>query len=197
MIRLARKPSRWTNFFGRLIFTIVWTSACAAASTWAWPHRFGTPLLALIILAIFDLIAIGLVTDVGIRFRRMLRDREPVVEVDRDAPAYGESVQVRIVEEHPESIAEIGVKLVGECDSRAVREFTEHRETVVTHIRCYEEELLRLRPASGEPISRIVQMHLPKSPPADNVAWKIVVDSHLKRGGTVEHVFPLRVHDLA
>ena|SRR5438132_9964572 len=193
MIRLARKPSLWMNFFGRLIFTIVWAAGCAIASFWVWPHRFGMPTLSLIILGLFDLIAIGLVWDASVRFSRTRQQHEPVVEIDRDALAYGDSVQVRIVEQHPESITEMGVKLVGECDARAVREFTEHRETVVTRMRCYEEELLRLKPVSSEPISRVVQMHLPKSPPADDVAWKIIIDSHLKQGGVIEHPFPLRV----
>ncbi len=169
---------------------MVWAGACAIGSYWAWRHRFGMPTLALIILGLFDLLAIGLLWDMVVRFRRTKNHREPIVEVDRDSPAYGDSVQVRIVEEHPESIAEMGVTLVGECDARAVREFTGHRETVVTHMRCYEQELLRVKP-SAEPL--IVQMHLPKSPPADEVAWKIIIDSHLEQGGIIEHPFPLRV----
>jgi hypothetical protein len=194
MIRLARKPSLWMNFFGRLIFAVLWSGVFFAVSVWAWLHRFGTPTFILIVLGFFDLIAIGVVWDIVVRFWRTLRHREPVVEVDREPAAYGDSVQVRVVEEHPESIAEMGVKLVGECDAKAEREFTAHRETFISLTRCYEDELLRLKPSSGEPINRVVQMHIPQSPPADDISWKIVVDSRLKQGGVIEHSFPIRVN---
>jgi hypothetical protein len=193
MIRLARKPSLWTNFFGRLIFGVVWAGVFFAVSWWAWMHRFGTPTFILVILGFFDLLAIGVVWDIVVRFWRMLHHREPVVEVEREPIEYGDSVQVRIVEQHPESIAEMGVKLVGECTTRAERDFTMHRETVISLTRCYEDELLRLQPSSGEPINRIVQMHIPQSPPAADVSWKIIVDSRLKQGGVIEHPFPFRV----
>ncbi len=193
MIRLARKPSLWMNFLGRLIFAAVWAGVFFAASCWAWLHRFGTPAFILILLGIFDLIAIGVVWDIVVRFWRTLHHREPVIEIEREPAAYGDSLQVRIVEEHPESIAELGVKLIGECYARAEREFTAHREMVVSLTRCYEDELLRLKPTSGEPINRVMQMHIPQSPPADEMAWKIIVDSRLKQGGVIEHPFPFRV----
>jgi len=181
------------NFFGRLIFAVIWVGVFFAGSIWAWMHRFGTPTFILIILGIFDLIAIGVVWDIVVRFWRTLQHREPVIEVDHEPAAYGESVQVRIAEQHPESIVELGVKLVGECYARAEREFTAHRETVVTLTRCYEDELLRLKPSSDEPINRVLQMLIPQSPPADEMSWKIVVDSRLKQGGVIEHPFPFRV----
>ena len=193
MIRLARKPSLWMNFFGRLIFAVVWAGAFFGFSWWAWIHRFGTPTFILVILAFFDLFAIGVVWDIVVRFWRTLHHREPVVEVDRNPAAYGDAVQVRIIEEHPESIAEMGVKLVGDCYAKAEREFTAHRETVVSLTRCYEDEILRLKPSSDDRIDRTVQMHIPQSPPADEVAWKIVVDSLLKQGGVIEHPFPIRI----
>jgi hypothetical protein len=196
MIRLARNPSLWVNFFGRLI-AVVWAGIFFGGSYWTWQHRFGMPAFILIILGIFDLIAIVVVWDIVVRLRRTLHRREPVVEVERDPAVYGESVQVRIVEEHPESIAEIGVTLVGECYTRAEVDFTQHRETVLSLTRCYEEELLRLKPSTNEPINRIVNVQLPKSPPADDVAWKIIVDSHLKHGGIIEDPFPIRVRDSA
>ncbi len=197
MIRLARKPSLWMDFFGRLIFAVIWAGVFFTLSTWTWLHRFGTPTFILVILALFDLIAIGVVWDIVIRFSRTLQYREPVVEVERDPAAYGDSVEVRIVEEHPESIAEMGVKLVGESYTTVARDFTAHRETVRSLTRCYEEDLLRLKPSSGEPISRIVQMHIPQSPPADDISWKIIVDSRLKQGGVIEHPFPIRVRGFA
>jgi hypothetical protein len=197
MIRLARKPSLWMNFFGRLIFAVIWAGAFFAVSTWAWLHRFGTPTFILVALGFFDLIAIAVVWDIFVRFRRTLRHREPVVEVDHEPAAYGDSVQVHIVETDPESLAEMGVKLVGECYTKSEVDFTQHRETVVSLTRCYEEELLRLKPSTNEPINRILRVQLPKSAPANEVAWKIIVDSHLKQGGIIEHPFPIRVQDSA
>lgn len=197
MIRLARKPSLWMNFFGRLIFGAIWAGGFFAFSVWAWIHRFGTPTFVLVILALFDLIAIGVVWDLVVRFGRTLNHREPIVEIDRNPAAYGDKLQVRVVEDHPESLAEIGVKLVGECWAKAEREFTAYREMVVSLTRCYEDEILRLEPASADRIDRTVPMHIPQSPPADEVTWKIVVDSRLKQGGIIEHAFPFRVSDSA
>src|SRR6266566_3626120 len=114
MIRLARKPSLWMNFFGRLILAVIWCGAFFGFSAWAWLHRFGTPTFILVILGLFDLIAIGVAWDIVVRFWRTLHDREPIVEVDREPAAYGDTVQVRIIEEHPQSLGEIGMKLVGE-----------------------------------------------------------------------------------
>jgi hypothetical protein len=193
MIRLSRKPSLWTDFLQRLAFAVVWDGVFFIVSYWAWKHRFGMPTFVLVILGFFCLIAIVVAWDIVFRFWRTLHAYEPVVEVGHETAAYGDSVQVRIIEAHPESVAEIGMKLVGECQQRAVREFTAHRETEVSLTRCYEDEFLRLKPSSDDRIDRTVQMHIPQSPPADEVAWKIVVDSHLKTGGVIEHAFPIRV----
>jgi hypothetical protein len=197
MIRLARKPSLWTNFFGRLLFAIVWAGGFVVLSFFAWRHRAHTSLFVWIILGFFDLLAIGVIWDIVVRFWRTLNQREPVVEIDRDSLAYGDSAQVKVTEPSPRSIAEMGVKLIGECYSRADLDVSEHRETVISLTRCFEEELMRLKPQSDDPISRIVEIHLPKSPPADKMTWKIVVDSRLKQGGIIEHPFPLRVRDIA
>ena len=161
----------------------------------AWRHRYGTPAFAFVLLGIFDLIAVGVLWDIVVRFWRTLHHREPVVEIDRQSLAYGDSAQVRIVEPHPESIAEMGVKLIGECLSKTEMDVSHHRTSVISLTRCYEEELLRLTPTSDEPISRLVQMHLPKSPPTDKMTWNIAVDSHLKQGGVIEHHFPIRVRE--
>jgi len=185
------------NFFGRLIFAVIWAGAFFGFSVWAWVHRFGTPTFILVILGIFDLIAIGVVWDIVVRFWRTVHHREPIIEIERDPAAYGDSVQVRIIEEDPQSIAEIGVKLVGECYAKAVREFTAHREMEISLTRCYEDEILRFKPSTDERINRIVQMHIPQSPPADDVLWKIVVDARLRQGGVIEHDFPFRVTDSA
>jgi len=197
MIRLVRKPSLWSNFFGRLLFAIVWVGGFVVFTLWVWRHRFGTPWFLFVILGLFDLIAIGVMWDLVVRLWRTLNQREPIVEIDRDSLAYGDSAQVRVAEEHPESIVEMGVKLVGECRTRTEQDISQHRQTIISLTRVYEEELLRVKPASAEPVSRVVQLQLPKSAPADDVTWKILVDSHLKQGGIIEHPFPLKVHELS
>jgi hypothetical protein len=197
MVRLARKPSLWMCFCGRLLFAIVWAGVFFSLSTWVWLHRFGTPTFILVILGIFDVIAIAVVRDIVVRFRHKLHQHEPVVEIDRESPTYGDSVELHIVDTHPESICEMDVKLVGECYNKSDLDFTEHHETVISRTRCYEEELLRLKPAANEPINRTVRMNLPRSAPAEGVAWKIIVDSYLRQGGMIEHPFPIRVRESA
>ncbi len=194
-VRLARKPSLWANFLGRLVFAIVWVGFFVGFSYFAWQHRVRTPTFVLVILAFFDLIALGMVWDIVVRFWRTLHHREPVVEIDRQWLAYGDSAQLSIVEPHPQSIAEMGVKLVGECYTKSATDISQHRQTVVSLTRCYEEELLRLKPAGDEAISRLLQVQLPKSAPADGVTWKIVIDSRPKQGGMIEHPFPLRFEE--
>jgi hypothetical protein len=193
MIRLVRKPSLWMISSGRLIFAVVWGGIFIVASVWMWIHRFGMPAYGLVILAIFDVITIAVAWDVVGRFRLTRLHREPIVEVDKEPAAYGDSVKVRIADPHPELTAEIGVKLVGECYAKAVREFTAHRETVMTLTRCYEDEALRVTLTPGEALDRTVQMLIPQSPPAEEMLWKIVVESHLRDGDVIEHPFPLRV----
>jgi len=192
MIRLVCKPSVWVTFFRRLLFAIVFAGGFLAL-TWYASRHIGMPTYAYLILGFFDLLAAAVLADAARRFWRTLHHHEPVVEIDRQTLEYGDTAQVRVVEPHPQAIAEIGVKLIGECYAKSVTDISHFRETRVTLTRCYEEELLRLKPASDEPVSRLLQLQLPKSAPADRIAWKIVVESHLKQGGVIEHPFPLRV----
>ncbi len=194
-MRLRRKPSLWSDFFARLLFAVIWVGFFVIASWLAWHRRAGMSAFVLLLLAFFDLIAVGLLCDLAVRFWRTLQNHEPVVEIDHDLLAYGDSANVRVLEPDPESIDEIGVKLVGECWSKSMTDFTKYRRTVTAYSRCYEEELLRLSPSAGEPFSRLLKIQLPKSPPADGVRWKIVIDSRLKKGGVIEHLFPLRVRE--
>ena len=197
MIRLARKPSLWLIFLAHLGFAILWSAAVFGASYFVWVRRGRTSTLAVTVLVLFDLIAIGLIWDVVVRLWRTLNHRHPLVEIDRQSLAYGDSAQVHIIEPHPRSIAEMGVKLIGECYAQSATDISSYRETKTALNRCYEEELLRLKLDSADPVSRLVQMQLPKSPPADGISWKIVVDSRLKRGGVIEHGFPLKVRESA
>jgi len=82
---------------------------------------------------------------------------------------------------------------VGECSVTEAVEFSQHRHSTTNMTRCYEEELLRITPQNDKPVK--LQMRMPKSPPADGVAWKIVVNSRQKNGAVVEYPFPLRVRE--
>jgi hypothetical protein len=194
MIRLVRKPSIWGDFFRRLLFAIVFAGGFLAL-TWYASRHIGMPTYLYVILGFFDLIAAAVVADAAIHFWRTLHQREPVVEIDRQWVVYGETAHVRVVESNPQWIAEMGVKLIGECYTKSMTDISHFRETRVALTRCYEQELLRLKPSSDEPVSRLLPLQLPKSAPADNIAWKIVVDWHLKQGGVIEHRFPLRVRE--
>ena len=81
----------------------------------------------------------------------------------------------------------------GECSVTEAVEFSQHRHSTTNMTRCYEEELLRITPQNDKPVK--LQMRMPKSPPADGVAWKIVVNSRQKNGAVVEYPFPLRVRE--
>ena len=61
MLRLVRKPSPWVSFFGRFVFAVVWVGGFVTMSFFAWRHRANTPGFVLVILAFFDVIAIGVV----------------------------------------------------------------------------------------------------------------------------------------
>ena len=78
MIRLARKPSLWVNFFGRLVFGVVWAGAFIALSYFVWPRRASTPIFILFILGFFDLLAIGVIWDLVVRFWRTEEHPESV-----------------------------------------------------------------------------------------------------------------------
>lgn len=79
MIRLARKPSVWSGFLGRLAFGIVWAGSMITATWFVWTRGAGTPILAWVFLGILDLFAIGIVWDLVIRFWRTINGRQPVL----------------------------------------------------------------------------------------------------------------------
>lgn len=195
MIRLVRKPSLWTNFLGRLLFAAIFVGALVTFSFYAWRHLGQVPTFVVIVLALLDLLALGLLWDIVVRLWRTMAQREPVVEIDRRTMSYGEGAQIRVTEEHPQSVAEMTVRLVGECSVSSAVDVSQHRERAVSVTRCYEEELLRMSPSAGEPLSRVLKIQLPIAPPAEGVSWKIVVGSTLKQGGVMEHPFPIQVNE--
>jgi len=184
MVRLPRKPSLWIKFFLRIAFVIV--AAIAVNEALYFASRRQTFLMLTLVL----LIAIAAVWEL-IRFAFHMRHRPPVVEIDRQPLAYGDTADLRVVEKHSHRLAEIGVKLIGECSTCVATDISEFREMKYARTRCYEEELLRLQPSGA--VDRTVQVQLPKSPPADGMKWSIVVDSTLECGDVIEHPYPLRV----
>jgi hypothetical protein len=188
MFRLARKPSLWASLFLRVVFVIV--AAFAVIVALFFVAKRGT----FFMLSLVVFIAIASVWEL-IRFSLRMRLGAPVVEIERQPLAYGDSAEVRVSERNPRSVREIGVTLVGECNTSAATDISEYRETRVARTRCYEEELMRMKPESGAPLSRVARLQLPKSPPADGMSWTILVDATLKHGDVVEHPYPLRVRE--
>jgi hypothetical protein len=186
MIRLARKPSLLASVLGRVAFLMICAVAIIAALYFVWKRR------SFLIFALVDFIAIAAIVDL-ILFLRKFRHGAPIVEVDRESLFYGDSASVHIVEGHPKPIAELGVKLIGECYKESATDISSYREKKRMLTRCYEEELLRLKPS--EAVDRTVPLQIPKSPPADGMNWSIVVDSHLKQGGVIEHSYPLPIRE--
>ena len=184
MRRLARRPSLWFSFFLRAVFVIV--AAIAVIVAMFFVIKRGTFFMLTLVL----LIAVGAIWEL-IRFAFSMRHRPPVLEIDRAALAYGDSAELRLIQKDPRSVAEVSVKLIGDCRKSEATDISEYRETKVARTRCYEEELLRFQPSAA--IDRTVRVQMPKSPPADGMTWKIVVDFTLKHGAVVEHPYPLRV----
>jgi hypothetical protein len=193
MIRLARKPSLWVNFLGRLIFGVVWAGAFVALSWFVWPRRAETPTFILIILGFFDLLALGVIWDLVVRFWRTLTKKQPIVEIDKTSLTYGSTAQLRIVEEHPESVAQMNVHLVGESWVTSDHQSGSQRVIVKSYQSCFDEELLRLNVTQTEPITRMLQIRMPPAAPAEGVQWKIVVNTSLRQGGLIQHSYPIPV----
>jgi len=188
-MRLKPHPSPWASFLGRLLFTTIWCGFCVVFSIMIWRHPEETPWFIFGVIGLFDLIAFGMLWDVVVRFWRALKHREPVVEIDQPSLVYGGSAQLRVTEPHPESVAELSVWLVGEQ-----RITTRTGNTVQQSVsRCHDQELLRLSPATPDPLHRTLSLRMPDQPPEQDVSWKIVVGTTLRQGGTIVHSFPLRV----
>src|ERR1051325_9145365 len=124
MFRLARKPSLWASLFLRIVFVIVAGLAVVAALFFV--AKRGT----FFMLSLVVLIALAAVWEL-LRFSARMRLGAPVVEIDRQPLAYGDSAEVRVIERHPRSVSEISVKLIGECQTSAATDISEYRETTV------------------------------------------------------------------
>jgi hypothetical protein len=190
MIRLVRKPSLWMNFLGRFAFGVVWAGAFIALSIFSWFRRAGTPIFVFILLGFFDLFAIAVVWDLVVRFWRTLTDKQPIVEIDKPSLTYGETAQLRVAEPHPESVAELNVHLVAE---HWLTTQDQPNVTVRSYQACYDEELMRMNVVAGEQVSRMLQIRIPETPPAEDARWKIVVTTALRQGGLIQHPFPIVV----
>ncbi len=195
MIALSRKPSIWANFFGRLAFGVVWAGAFFAFTWFIWTRRNAghTPVFIWFVIGFFDLIAIGVVWDLVVRFWRALNGRVPVVEIDRKSLRYGDTAQLHVVEPHPESVKQFDVRLVAE-HWVVTKDGT---TTVKSYQACYDEELLRMNVSDETQVSRTMPVRIPETPPADDANWKIVVTTELRQGGLVQHPFPISIEKRA
>jgi hypothetical protein len=189
MIRLARKPSMWTAFFGRLLFCVIWAGAFAVLSWFVWTyHRRDTPVVILIVLGIFDFFAIGLIWDIVVRFWRTLTNREPQLEIDHDNLQLGSTAQIQFHEEKPESLAEIEVRLVAMATVT-----TRSGSTTITRTApCHDQELLHVNVDGPNPITRSLQIKIPTGEFGD-ARWMINVNTRLRQGGFVQHSYPLKI----
>jgi hypothetical protein len=168
MTRLARRPCLWVASLGRIAFTAI----CAAAVFAAWRY---VPRLPWMLFGASSIIVIAAACGIIVSLR--MAARTPVVEIDHASLAYGDSAEVRVV-----SPGDVDVRLIGECEATKAVDISNFRDKHVSITRCYEEELIR----GKGPFT--VRVHIPKSAPADDVAWKIVVEA-----AGVAHPYPLRV----
>jgi hypothetical protein len=190
MIRLVRKPSLWLGFLGRLVFCIVWAGAFFGISYFVWNYRrAGTPWFMFLFLGFFDLIAIGVVWDIVVRFWRTLTNKQPEVSIDHDNLQLGSTAQVQFTEPNPESLADISVRLVAEHTLVFKSGTTKTYRTE----RCYDEELLAMHVDGPDPITRSMQIRIPAAPLGSQVRWMITVNTMLRQGGLMQHAYPFKV----
>ena len=182
MPRLARKPSLWLSLILRVVFLVVAVFAVNAAMFFV--VKRGT----FFMLSLVVLVALAAVWEL-VRFALTMRRRPPVVLIDHYPLMYGDSAALTVTAMSCDT--EISVKLIGECDVTAATDISEYRSTKVMRTRCYEMELIRAKCGS----SAEARLQLPKSPPADAMAWTILVDSKSERGEITEHLYPLRVRE--
>ena len=190
MVRLVRKPSMWAGFFGRLVFFVVWAGMSFAFSWFVWfNERAHAPLVVKIVLGFFDLIALGMLWDIVVRFWRTVTNKQPQLDIDRKDVPFGSTAQVRFTEPNPESLAEIDVRLVA---LQTVKREQGNTTTYTTEA-IYDEELLRMNVDGPNPIERSLQIKIPSDPPSTGAQWMIAVNTRLRQGGVVQHTYPLRV----
>jgi hypothetical protein len=191
MNRLTRKPSLWANFFVRLVFATIWVGGMFGFTFFVWTRsRAGeTPIFVWIILGIFNLFAVGLIWDIVVRFWRTLMNRQPIVEIDRQSLRPGDTAQLHVVENHPESIAQMSVRLVAENWVTS----QQGNATIRSFQPCFDQELLQMNVPAGEPVNRMLQIRIPADSPGDDAKFQIVVMTELRQGGVISHTYPIDV----
>jgi hypothetical protein len=194
VIPLARRPSLWAGFLGRLAFGTVWTGAMFGATWFVWTRGENTPAFAWVILGILDLFALIILLDVAFRFWNALNGRQPIIEISRQSLRYGDEAQLRVVEPHPQAVKEIVVRLIAD---HWVTKKDSDGSTLNTIENCWDQELLRMNLAEGTEFSRMLHLKLPESVPAEKPRWKIIVTTSLRQGGVIDHAFPFTVEKRA
>ena len=177
MPRLARKPSLWLSLVLRFAFLII-----AVLSALWWIEKRRASFMSILI----GVIAIAAVWEL-VRFALTMRRRPPVVSIDHHPLAYGDTAELRVMAWSCDT--EIWVRLIGECQMTSETDISEFRSKEIRLSRCYDVEVLRAK-CGSEAAGRV---EIPKSPPADGIAWMIRVDSKSERGEITEHLYPLRV----
>jgi hypothetical protein len=190
MVRLTRKPSLWLGFLGRLVFCVIWAGGFAAFSWFIWTyHRHDTAKFVFFILGFFDLLALGMIWDIVVRFWRTLTNKQPELNIDHDNLRPGSTAQIQFTEPHPESLAEINVHFVGEHTVKQKSGTT----TTIFNERCFDQELLQMNVDGPNPITRSLQIKVPAESPGNEVRWMILVNTRLRQGGIMQHSYPIQV----
>jgi len=180
----------WAGFFGRLAFSTVWAGAFVAFSYFVWfHHRADTPIFIMCILGFFDLIALGMVWDIVVRFWRTLTNKQPEIEIDHEDLHPGSSALIRYNEPNPDSLAEFNVRLVA---TKMVVTKNGGTTTYSTEA-CYDQELLQMNVDGPNPITRSLPIKIPAEVPAGDPKWMIVVNTRLRQGGIMQHSYPISV----
>ena len=190
MVRLVRKPSMWGGFFGRLAFCAVWAGMSFGFSWFLWFRRPPeTPTFIYFVIGLFDLIALSMVWDIVVRFWRTLTNKQPQLDIDHQSLQPGSTAQVQFSEPHPESLAEIDVRLVA-LESVVIRNGATTTYTTQT---AYDKELLRMNVDGPNPITRSFGIKIPADSVSEKVKWMIAVNTRLRQGGIMQHTYPIEV----
>jgi hypothetical protein len=172
---------------------LLWGGFVFIFTRFVWLRRAWAPTYMIVFDAVILLIGVWMAIDL---VRRCSRRDEPVLEIDRASLTYGDVARVHLLAQHPDSLSDLRVTLVGECLATSTLDFTEHRLTNAWRQRCYEQELLRLAPSGQAPLNRTMNLFLPLSAPADAMRWTLVVGTRLKQGGSVvEYPYTLPVQE--
>jgi hypothetical protein len=175
----------------RLVFTTLWNGFFGVFILLVWPHRATTPIFIQGILGFFVLIGLGMAWDLIARLLRTLAGKTAVVEVDRLPIRRGETLQLRVFQSDPASLATLQLALVGENTVTETRGNT----TITRTGRCCTQEIFSSGAGDldGASLDRAFSVTIPADGPSGEIRWSILVAQQLKQGGGDFQAFPLQV----